>query len=79
MTLITLQSAGKVIGRCDARCYNGKHKRCRCCCGCKNHGKGLVAAMEETRTIFTEHTAGWTAQGQELKFNDKIFQGTLIA
>jgi hypothetical protein len=31
---------------CDARCYDGKGKRCRCVCGGANHGKGLEEVVE---------------------------------
>ena len=37
--------------RCDARCYNGKHARCRCICGGRNHGVGLKKALENTKEM----------------------------
>lgn len=37
-------------GRCDARCYNGKEEtRCVCVCQGKNHARGLLGALENTR------------------------------
>ncbi len=42
MTLILARGAnGKIVGRCDIRCYGGKNPRCRCICEGKNHGKGF--------------------------------------
>lgn len=50
-TLISVNgSGGLMIGRCDARCYDAKSEPCRCICGGKNHGVGLHAAVENTRT-----------------------------
>ena len=34
--------------RCDARCYNAKHGKCRCICGGENHGKGLRQVIEQS-------------------------------
>lgn len=49
------KSNGKIIGRCDARCYNAKGTKCTCICGGKNHGIGLKAALERTRNYYP----GW--------------------
>jgi len=38
--------------RCDARCYHGKSKACRCICGGKNHGAGLQKALNNVRDYF---------------------------
>ena len=44
-TLILVRNTkGRVVGRCDARCYDAVKDRCRCCCGGVNHGKGYVVA-----------------------------------
>lgn len=44
-TLLLVQDAeGKVIGRCDERCYDAIGKNCHCVCGGKAHGIGLQAA-----------------------------------
>lgn len=41
MTLILARGAnGKIIGRCDIRCYGATARRCNCICGGENHGKG---------------------------------------
>lgn len=39
---------GRLAGRCDARCYNAKGKRCRCICKGANHGVGLNQAIHNT-------------------------------
>jgi len=43
--------AGKLIGTCDARCYDGKPGRCSCVCGGVNHAVGLQQAAYNTLTI----------------------------
>ena len=47
MTLMTQNAR-----RCDARCYHGKSKTCRCICGGKNHGTGLQKALNNVRDYF---------------------------
>lgn len=37
--------------RCDARCYNAKHKKCRCICQGQNHGCGEEGAMGNTKAL----------------------------
>lgn len=43
---------GKIIGRCDARCYNSKKPVCDCICGGQNHGMGLHRAIQLTAIHF---------------------------
>lgn len=45
-------SKGKIIGRCDARCYNSKKPECDCICRGRNHGKGLPEATGLTFQLF---------------------------
>jgi len=47
-TLIEYRSDGKLIGRCNERCYNAVEDKCNCICDGKNHGKGYHAAVERT-------------------------------
>jgi hypothetical protein len=50
MTLIEIRRAdGTLVGRCDARCYNATTPECECCCGGKNHGRGVERAVAQTR------------------------------
>ena len=57
MTLIEVRNNGRVIGRCDSRCYAGKPGNAdRCCCVCEglNHGIGLGAAIDNIPRIVSE-------------------------
>jgi hypothetical protein len=63
MTLIEIRRAdGTLVGRCDARCYNATNPECECCCGGKNHGRGVERAVAQTReqafTMIPEHWKG---------------------
>jgi hypothetical protein len=63
MTLIEIRKAdGTLVGRCDARCYNAIGSLCECCCGGKNHGRGVERAVAQTReqafTMIPEHWKG---------------------
>ena len=39
------KSDGTCVGRCDARCHTAQGSKCRCICGGRNHGVGLVYAQ----------------------------------
>lgn len=55
MTLLEQKSGdGKVLGRCDARCYMATEPKCVCCCGGKNHGVGVSKAIENAHAICKE-------------------------
>ncbi len=56
--LIARSAAGRVIGRCDERCYLSQHNQCRCICGGRNHGVGLQAAAANSRHIATIDYSG---------------------
>ena len=45
-TLISFSSSSGAQSRCDARCYEARHKNCACICGGRNHGAGLDQAIE---------------------------------
>ena len=49
VTLISTGTSSGKKGRCDARCYNAKSKKCKCCCGGMNHGAGLQNAAQNTQ------------------------------
>jgi len=38
--------------RCDERCYDAKRLGCRCICGGKNHGLGLLHALDADAAVF---------------------------
>ena len=44
--LVEKDGSGKVIHRCDARCYNAKGPICECMCNGLNHGKGFSQSVE---------------------------------
>jgi hypothetical protein len=48
-TLMALYNSEGCVGRCDATCYNAKHKRCTCICGGRNHGVGKALAEQQVR------------------------------
>ena len=51
-TLIEVRGGdGRLIGRCDARCYEAEHEHCECICCGQNHGTGLHRAAENTREM----------------------------
>lgn len=64
-TLIAVYNSEGLVGRCDARCYEGRDERCNCVCGGANHGAGEQRAVDNTR----EHAEKWlviAAQGGEV-------------
>lgn len=56
MTTLILRKdkSGAVSGKCDARCYTAKGKKCHCVCGGFNHGMGLNSAIIITSTLFKD-------------------------
>ena len=62
-TLLEIRDgSGKLVGRCDARCYNAKHDDCTCICHGKNHGIGLDVAIEQTRLEYKEWTTNFDSE-----------------
>lgn len=55
--LRSTNSAGET-GTCDQSCYEARTKRCRCCCGGRNHGVGLNKAIKNAGEIVKEAAAG---------------------
>ena len=49
MILIEVRNGSKLIGRCDAKCYDATDNRWICVCQNKNHGRGLKQALANTR------------------------------
>lgn len=50
-TLIRVKFGNKKIRRCDARCYNAVGEKCKCVCNGKNHGGGIIAAIDKMNTV----------------------------
>jgi len=38
--LLKVWQGKKLLGQCDAKCYNSKSETCRCVCHGNHHGKG---------------------------------------
>jgi len=73
MTLIEVYAGGS-RRRCDARCYNGHSKQCKCVCGGRNHGKGLQRALDNTRKIAEEIIEQVEKEGGNVKIAKQILQ-----
>ena len=65
--IIRKNKDGVITGRCDARCYNAKGKKCKCVCGGFNHGMGLNSAIIITSTLFKDIENLNEASGIEIK------------
>lgn len=65
MVILKAINSFGVTRRCDRSCYEAKGKRCRCCCGGKNHGVGLNQAIENAGEIVKEAAAGNVPEGLE--------------
>jgi hypothetical protein len=81
MTLIEIRRAdGTLVGRCDARCYNAIGSLCECCCGGKNHGRGVERAVAQTReqafNLISEHWKGLLEMDQR-KLQEQIARSRL--
>ncbi len=50
-TVLAVYTSDGCVGRCDANCHDAKHSVCTCICGSRNHGKGLEAAIENTKEM----------------------------
>ena len=68
MILIEVKNSNGVVGRCDAKCYHARDKKCDCCCGGANHGVGLTQALANMTAIIAENVPQlWIqAQGEKL-------------
>jgi hypothetical protein len=68
MTLIAIYNTDKkMIGRCDARCYNAKGEDCSCPCNGLNHGMGFDVARANTEEHGERLAHEYEAQHPEVK------------
>lgn len=85
MTLIEIRRFdGTLIGRCDARCHDAVSPECDCCCGGRNHGRGLERTVAQTREYAQAMIPeNWKALGEakipvlslsELELQEKVAQ-----
>ena len=65
MTLISVGGHEGETGRCDEKCYNATQRKCTCCCGGMNHGKGLKAAMDTTSRYAENIIERWELEHPE--------------
>jgi len=47
--LLHRDAKGNILSKCDEKCYNGKGPTCVCCCGGRNHGVGIEAALRNLK------------------------------
>lgn len=64
-TLIVLRNSSRVVGRCDAKCYNATDLKCDCICEGHNHGARLKQAQDNT-TYMTMHLRSKYGKGNVL-------------
>lgn len=80
--LIRVENSGGVTGQCDKKCYNALFARCRCCCGGKNHGKGLKDATENTIKMSVQEILKYcednSIEASKVKVSRKIKQDELF-
>lgn len=62
-TLIIVVNSGRVVGRCDALCYEATSPKCTCICGGKNHGVGLKKAAEQVSEYTEQQLKALAAKG----------------
>lgn len=51
MVILEVKSGDRVLGRCDAKCYNAEGPDCHCICGGANHGVGSKIAIEDRQHL----------------------------
>lgn len=62
VALITVRKDNKVVGRCDAKCYEAQHPDCTCICQGANHGAGFDQAQENTEQMAEQWIAEYAAE-----------------
>jgi len=67
-TLLSVHNSEGCVGRCDARCYEARHRRCDCVCSGANHGAGLQKA-QANMTAFAEN---WIERWQALHPDQRV-------
>lgn len=61
--IIVKKSGGRIVGRCDASCYNATAPDCDCVCGGKNHGVGLEKAAQQVSEYTEEQLKALAEKG----------------
>lgn len=80
MVILKRISSHGVTCTCSQSCYEATGKRCRCCCGGKNHGVGLNQAIKNAGEIVKEAAAGKCSEGlEQVTFERPVEQLRLFA
>lgn len=58
-TLMSTGNSSGKTGRCDAKCYGASGGTCHCCCGGRNHGKGLNKAIDNIQDYADQMIKDW--------------------
>lgn len=53
--IIAKKDDGAIGGKCDQKCYNAQHPKCRCVCGGTNHGVGFHQAVQNLKIVKPPH------------------------
>ena len=61
--IIVKKSNGRIVGRCDATCYDARTPECTCICGGANHGMGLKKASEQVSEYTEERLRQLAGKG----------------
>lgn len=49
---------------CSSSCYNATGDKCVCCCGGRNHGVGLEAALEKNEDLLPEYARDYLRESR---------------
>lgn len=74
-TLMAVLSGKRVVGCCNAKCYDAKTSRCTCICGGANHGRGYVEAAALVATSGLSLLGNWCAEHPEAEATGLVFDG----
>ena len=78
MTLISVHNSEGCKGRCDEKCYKAKKRKCSCCCGGMNHGRGLQEAKDLTSRYAETIAQAWDLEHPGEKMRIKPMQPELF-
>jgi hypothetical protein len=75
-TLIAVYNSQGCVGRCDAKCYEAREPDCNCICCGRNHGAGVVQALENTADL-VDPTGELRDRVREMAGDRVVLQPTL--
>lgn len=71
-SLIFVRRDGKLVSKCDSRCYQAKQPDCDCVCGGANHGKGLEQSIINTQQHWKEWVQRFRKRRKLTKLTVKV-------